>query len=97
MTDATSAPLRWNRDARHWGDIEPGEFCYRRDEDGRTKWLHFWPRDSSSPLSAAIHPQLNGSGASWTLSGTDEAPTLFPSVDAAGIWHGFLTDGIARQ
>lgn len=36
-------------------------------------------------------------GATWTLSGTDEAPTLMPSVNAVGVWHGFLTNGKAKQ
>jgi hypothetical protein len=76
--------------------LEPGEFCYRRDGD-RVKWVHFWPRDSSHALSAAIAPQRNGIGDTWTLAGTDDAPTLTPSVDAKGIWHGWLTDGVARQ
>lgn len=93
-----AVPLRWNREAKHWEDIEQGEFFYRRDASGRVKWVYFWPRDCRFPLSAAIAPQSNGSGASWTLSGTDEAPTLTPSVDARGVgWHGFLTNGVARR
>jgi hypothetical protein len=92
----TTAPLTLRRDVDHAGDLEPGEFCYRRDGD-RVKWLHFWPRDSSCALSAAIRPQHNDNGATWTLSGAEDAPTLFPSVDAKGVWHGFLTNGVARQ
>lgn len=96
MTD-TSLPLVYRDDTSEWANLEPGEFCYRRDADGRPKWLNFWPRDSRCPLSAAIAPQRNGLGASWTLSGTEECPTLSPSVDAKGEWHGFLTDGVARS
>lgn len=29
----------------------------------------------------------------WTLSGTDDKPTLSPSIDAVGKWHGYLTEG----
>ena len=71
-----TAPLRLRADTDNWADLEPGEFAYRRDADGRVKWLHFWPLDSRCPLSAAVAPQRNGMGASWSLSGTDEAPTL---------------------
>ncbi len=96
IAQTTDAPLRWRRDADHWADLEPGEFCYRRREDGTVKWLNFWPCDSKAPLSASIAPQRNGNGAAWALSGSEEAPTLSPSVDAAGVWHGFLTNGVAR-
>lgn len=95
MTDSAAAPLKLRRDATCWADLEPGEFYYRRAEDGSVKWLFFWPRTSSCPLAASIAPQRNGKGAAWTLSGTEERPTLHPSVDAAGIWHGFLVDGVA--
>lgn len=77
--------------------LERGQFCYSRDADGRVKWVHFWPWDSPVALSAPIDPQRNADGATWTLSGPDGAPTLTPSVDARGVWHGFLTDGFARH
>lgn len=89
--------LTWRRDIDHAADLERGEFCYRRSTDGRVKWIHFWPWDSPCAISAAISPQRNASGATWTLSGTDDKPTLYPSVNVNGIWHGFLTGGIAKQ
>lgn len=94
MTDS-SEPLVYKPDAKGWSDIERGEFGYRRREDGSVKWLFFWPRTSTAPLMAAVLPQRNGLGAGWTLTGTEERPTLQPSVNAEGIWHGFLTDGVA--
>lgn len=93
----TGAALILRKDISDWAELEPGEFCYRRGDDGRPKWLNFWPHDSRCPLSASISPQRNGTGATWTLSGTEEAPTLHPSVNAEGEWHGFLTNGVARH
>lgn len=29
----------------------------------------------------------------WTMSGSDDAPTLTPSINHTGCWHGFLRDG----
>lgn len=29
----------------------------------------------------------------WQLSGTPEKPTLKPSINHVGCWHGWLTDG----
>ncbi|MBI1243752.1 MAG: hypothetical protein GC202_02010 [Alphaproteobacteria bacterium] len=78
-------------------DIDRGEFGYQRDVDGRVKWLHFWPTDCPCPLSAAITPQRNGNGATWMLSGAVDRPTLAPSVNAEGIWHGYLRDGVATR
>lgn len=89
-----SERLTYRADTDDWAELERGEFCYRGTP---SKWLFFWPLDSDTPLSAAIRPQKNGVGASWELSGSLEAPTLRPSVNAEGIWHGFLTDGVAKQ
>lgn len=87
--------MRYRDDAECVSDIERDEFCYRRDPDGRVKWLFFWPWNSSAPLAAAIHPQRNALGASWRLTGSLERPTMEPSVDATGVWHGFIIDGSA--
>ena len=89
--------LTLRREARCADELDKGEFCYARRDDGTVKWVHFWPHDCPVPLSASIAPQRNGQGATWTLSGTEDAPTLQPSVDARGIWHGFLTNGVAKQ
>lgn len=97
MTESSATPLIFRSDLKYAPDLKRGEFCYRRREDGSVKWVHFWPWDSPVALSASIAPQQNGSGAAWTLSGTETAPTLMPSVDAVGIWHGFLTNGVAKQ
>jgi hypothetical protein len=29
----------------------------------------------------------------WKWDGNKEMPTLTPSIDVTGIWHGYLTDG----
>lgn len=40
-------------------------------------------------------PLYEGEGIehSWRLRGTDDKPTLNPSINAVGVWHGWLTDG----
>ena len=35
----------------------------------------------------------NQCGAKWTLSGTQEKPTLSPSLHWVGMWHGWCRDG----
>lgn len=90
-------PMTHNRSAAHKWDLDEGEFCYQRDDAGVITYLVFWPRGCPCAIPAAISPHRNGSGATWTLSGTEDAPTLSPSVDAKGVWHGYLTDGNAES
>lgn len=97
MSDSKTARLAMRKDVDCAADLDKGEFCYARRDNGSVKWLHFWPRDCPIPLSAAIAPQHNGSNATWTLSGSEDAPTLHPSVDAVGIWHGWVRDGEATR
>ena len=77
-------------------EIRPGDFFYRTDrETGRKKWVEFWVPGQKTPFAVPIYPQKNESGATWRLSGDDDAPTLTPSVDVKDIWHGWLREGVA--
>jgi hypothetical protein len=42
----------------------------------------------------AIRPVIDGSPQSWEWNGSIEAPTLTPSINHPGCWHGWLTDGV---
>lgn len=37
--------------------------------------------------------QYEGGGREWTWDGNEYAPTLTPSVDHVGHWHGYVTAG----
>lgn len=97
-TEGTNQPLRYKGvEETKWDlDLDKGEFGYVRHA-GVLTYIVFWPWDSPTPLLAAIAPHRNGQGATWTLSGSESLPTLQPSVDAKGIWHGFLTNGVAKH
>ena len=41
------------------------------------------------------HPSSNGS--QWTWDGDEDRPTLSPSLDARGIWHGFVEGVVLRD
>jgi len=41
--------------------------------------------------------EKNVNGAQWSLSGTEDKPTLSPSLHWVGAWHGFLQDGFLRS
>lgn len=78
-------------------DLSRGEFAYRVNREGRKKWMIFWPKDSPCPIDVALAPQKGNNGASWVISGPDDSPTLHPSVNAVGLWHGWVKYGVAKQ
>lgn len=41
--------------------------------------------------------EKNVNGAQWSLSGTEDKPTLSPSLHWVGVWHGFLENGFLRS
>lgn len=56
----------------------------------------FWfkcPGACKSITRIAIRPVVNGSPQSWEWDGNEQAPTLKPSINHVGCWHGWLTAG----
>lgn len=41
--------------------------------------------------------EKNQCGAQWTLSGTQDKPTLSPSLNWVNVWHGWLRDGFLQS
>lgn len=54
----------------------------------------FLPHDTV-PSRLRLYPlqKEGGDNTWWLLTGTDERPTLSPSIHAPGLWHGYLRDG----
>ena len=51
-------------------------------------------RDHAVSISWDTNHRLNfDKKHSWALSGTHDKPTLSPSLNWVGVWHGFLRDG----
>ncbi len=50
------------------------------------------PPPASIPA-ARLSLVANDDGPHWTLTGTDDAPTLEPSIHDVGRWHGWLRAG----
>jgi hypothetical protein len=56
--------------------------------------------ESKKPVSVGWHVRHDRNFLvrnTWTLSGTNEKPTLSPSLHWVGIWHGFLENGHLRS
>ena len=71
-------------------DMPPGGFCFRNNKEGQlVMWLCF-PNGSTSVIK--IRP-YEGSDPSWEWDGNEDKPTLSPSVNAVGCWHGWVKSG----
>ena len=59
---------------------------------------YFWfkcPGACKSIAPIALRPVVvDGSPPSWEFNESLEAPTLRPSINHVGCWHGWLTDGV---
>lgn len=65
--------------------LSPGSFSLEgENERGEPKWLLFPCQsahaDPEYPCRVSINGQRNGVGATWTMSGPIDAPTVSPSV-----------------
>ena len=93
-------------DSLPWGDLPGGgrvkrfpqrptslgEF-YWDLQDGKRQLVVMLPSPGNGLLCnwPVTHP--NGGGHQWTWDGDEDAPTLHPSLHAAGIWHGWVRAG----
>ena len=73
---------------------EPGRFFWRVYKGQR--WLKVMvPTDKVEAgciyISLPVSP--TEAAGSWSWNGDEDRPTLTPSVDAVGYWHGLITDG----
>lgn len=99
MSEIRTAPLT----ATHIPD--KSEFLARRvagsfrigqpDSDGEVSFWYCCPCGCG-----AVGPLLAGNGfkpdvgPSWMWNGSTDSPTLHPSVNHVGHWHGWLRDGV---
>lgn len=78
-------------------NLPPARFMFMgKGENGQPKWMSF-PCPGKSGVARCmvpLSPQRNGNGATWQWNGDREKPTLTPSINCHGCWHGFITDGV---
>jgi hypothetical protein len=79
----------WDRD-----DVaEKGSFEVTADIIDHQRYFHFICPGCSTLAKLTLRPVVDGSPQSWEWNGSTEAPTLQPSINHNGCWHGWLTDG----
>lgn len=73
-------------------ELKPGEWQFANDYTAiwicapHTDPMQGLVRIPISPTGSAVPPV-------WTWDGNKEAPTLTPSIDVIGVWHGWLRAG----
>ena len=84
----------------YWSEDEPspslpprGSFEVKTAAANGQRRFNFVCPGCATLGSLAIRPVVDGSPQSWDWNGSTEAPTLTPSINHPGCWHGWLTDG----
>lgn len=71
---------------------ERGQFEVVTKPNGQRRFWFVCP-GCKTIASIALRPVVDGSAQSWDFDGNMEAPTLLPSVNHVGCWHGWLRAG----
>ena len=71
------------------GMEKPGDFCF----DGSLTHIYIWLPGISGPDALEIQKGAPGGPRVWGWDGDEDKPTLTPSINAQGQWHGFLRAG----
>lgn len=69
-----------------------GDFKFSEDRDH----IYIWVPGMSGPDAIRItrdHATYARASSIWLWDGSEDKPTLSPSIHAPGQWHGFLTNG----
>ena len=77
-------------------EVDAGKPRFKFDDetiDGVPKWLYFRCRSHNHYCKVALRPHRQQNGASWQWNGDREKPTLEPSVNCVGCWHGWIRNG----
>lgn len=68
----------------------PGAFCWAEDESHI--YIIMPGHKHLDAIAVTRDPELREER-TWLLTGTREKPTLSPSLDSRGVWHGYLRAG----
>jgi hypothetical protein len=77
--------------------IERGQFDVAREPSGQLRFWFVCPGKCKSLTAIALRPVVEGSPQSWQWDGDMRAPTLTPSINHVGCWHGWLTGGVFKE
>jgi hypothetical protein len=67
----------------------PGDFCFDHD----FTHIYVWLPGVSGPDAIQIQRGKPGGHRVWGWDGNEDKPTLTPSINATGQWHGWMRAG----
>lgn len=70
-----------------------GQFDVCTEPSGQRRFWFVCPGHCKGLTAITLSPVVDGSDQSWDLSGELTQPTLRPSINHIGCWHGWLTNG----
>ena len=70
-----------------------GQFDVTTEPSGQRLFWFVCPGRCKSLSAIALRPVVDGSAQSWDFDGNLDAPTLNPSINHVGCWHGWLRTG----
>lgn len=74
--------------------VERGQFEIVTSRiNGQRRFWFVCPGACKSIAPIALRPVVDGSPQSWEFDGNLDAPTLQPSINHVGCWHGWLRAG----
>lgn len=76
--------------------LQPGQFEIDATPAGQRRFWFVCPGPCKSLAPLALRPVVDGSAQSWDFDGNVAAPTLSPSINHVGCWHGWLQGGEFR-
>lgn len=75
-----------------------GEYFFRRGDRGMALWVAVpnfaYRAETGFAMSRWPIDYQTERGFRWAWNGSEDRPTLTPSLGLEGIWHGFVTDGM---
>lgn len=75
--------------------VQKGDFEILTDEKTGQRWFWFCcPGSCGTTAPIALRPVTTAtSPPSWEFDGNEDSPTLSPSINHVGCWHGWLRGG----
>jgi hypothetical protein len=75
--------------------VQPGEFEVTTEPSGQRRFWFVCPGPCRGIAAIALRPVIDRhTKQSWEFDGNMEAPTLEPSINHVGCWHGWLRSGV---
>lgn len=74
-------------------NVQRGQFEVIEEPSGQKRFWFVCPGPCKSVAPIALRPVVDGSAQSWEFDGNLEEPTLQPSINHLGCWHGWLKAG----